>query len=104
MAGFGNVEFARGALARELNAANITSAAAMIPKDKIRIQVCIIVLPGRVYRFTRLAGSTAIFLVGCRPMDLRFSAILYFGKGAALLASTPLEWDAPGEVTPHLIL
>ena len=37
-------------------------------------------------------------------MDLRFSALLYFGDGAACLASTRLEWDAPGEVTLHLIL
>jgi hypothetical protein len=44
-AGFGKVEFARGAFAFELNAANITSEAAMIPNDMNRLHLCIIMLP-----------------------------------------------------------
>src|SRR5260221_6609383 len=53
-AGRGKAVFVRGAFARELNAANITSAAATVPKVKTRIELRIIVLPAG---FTAYCGA-----------------------------------------------
>jgi len=94
-------------LALELNAANITSAAAIIPneyKSKIFLQLfASSVLP---------AGS-----IGSpdEPNPQQYSLLdaaqEIYASGRHIISGTGrvpgitwLEWDAPGEVTQHLIL
>jgi hypothetical protein len=102
-AGFGKEVFARGAFARELKAANITSAAAATPKVKIRIELRIIVLPAGFAAFCGAPDPQLHSLLDAAQRIYASRPSRNSGK-RRVLAPTPLEWDAPGEVTMQRIL
>src|SRR5579859_73696 len=88
-AGFGKVVFARGALARELNAANITSAAAIIPNEINRIQLRIIMLP---------AGSAGF---PGAPISQQYSLLdaaqwIYASRQSSISGKVPRTWHPLG--------
>jgi hypothetical protein len=102
-AGLGKDVFARGAFARELNAANISSAAATAPKDIIRIELRIVMLPAGFAVFCGAPDPQRYSLLDAAQKIYASRQSCNTGKVPRFLASTRLEWDAPGEVTLHLI-